>query len=481
MISPCEGFFRRKIMYGIHLYVKIINFNEIVKTEAKNRNDYTRFLHMMHTYHMAIIKLVDSFNNDKIYIEKLTAGKLHLVMEKHDMYIDDLLELAYSVYHITYNIFNGLNKYKTANNFKIAIGADVGKYYNIDFQDVNGGVETTSVGNCANKASKITDKTFAGNFSISRKIYNKLEDINKTTFKKFSEKDIRNIKRKYEDSDFYWTNLNRLVKKTNIDFTEIREYVEIGYQKQNFNDVHFEDARKKIDFSLLNIRKNKIFAGTVLYADINGFTRMFMENDANLTEMTRLTKTILKNMNDIVKKYDGVRVQFQGDRISAIFHNHSQYKGDLLINTCLAALEFISGMVDYKAKYILNEKMIMSDITMSVGISYGEVTATRSGSKKNNNQDNLIIGDVVFQADYAEDFIANNDQVSSYKNIIEKLTEDNEREAMKRLFIVSSINRNYFITNKSKSDYINYKHLLENANQHRREKALKPYNELFDI
>lgn len=466
-------------MNGAHLYISIKNFEELVNKNTVSERDTKRFLHMINTFHVSMIKLVNQLFNDDVYIEKLTAGKLHVVFKETDTYAEDIIDFSAAAYHITYNIFNSLNKYKHIDDFKISIGSDNGRFYNITFKD-NRDEEITSVGNCANKASKITDITYEKYLSISDDIYNLLGSQLRRLFNRIDNRKLATMTNKYAKVGYYSTNLHTLNRKVDIDYKEIRDIVEQAYNKQNFDDYHFVDARNKIDFTLLGPRHNKRFNGIALYADINGFTKMFMDNDSNLEPMLHLTQTLLKFMNDTVKGHEGVRVQFQGDRISAVFHRHKDMNEDLFVNTVLCAMELVRGI---KSTMAINEYKrydSRGSVDLSVGLSHGVITASRSGSKRDNSQDNLIIGNTVYEANKAEDDIANRKEVVIHMSVYDELKKTTDGKLMSDLFVRCS-NPDYYKTTKSKNDFEHRKYMEENQSRHQKENRLKPYNETQNI
>lgn len=422
------------------------------------------------------MRLVDILKtNDNIYVEKLTGGKLHIVFTGDDV-AKNLFDFSFAAYHITHNIFNGLKKYKQIDDFEIAIGSDYGRFYNIKFTE-QGVDEITSVGNCANKAAKITYVTPNGFLSLSNKVVRQMKSGGSYQFAEINASKYVNITRKYKDVKFFQIKLSDLRISKELKYAEIESLISETYARNDLKDITIEGLRKKLNFYELTIKKNKKFEGVVLYSDVNGFTRMFMDNDSNLNEMLDITNQLLSAMNKIVKKHQGVRVQFQGDRISAVFNEYDNMSGRIEHNATLACLELVEGIQEhFRSNKLRYEKYNMRNITLSGGASLGSITATRVGIKNRDKQDNLIIGDTVYYANFAEDSLANNNEVVIHKSIYNKLGEDNKGKALKQLFTRIS-SHDYYHTRRQFKDYRYNLELLKNSQKHVSEGRLKPYNE----
>ena len=160
----------------------------------------------------------------------------------------------------------------------------------------------------------------------------------------------------------------------------------------NFGEINFSDTRTKVSFEGLSLINSKhIDDAAVLYADIRGFTNKVDEE--RLSDIHQLTQRVLSGMNKAVVKEDGVHVQFQGDRESALFHQFSNESNNYAMRAFFSALR----MVDMVAE--INTTKYDDKLNIGIGISLGDVFATRVGLKF--HKDNVLMGETVKQADTA--------------------------------------------------------------------------------
>ena len=105
-------------------------------------------------------------------------------------------------------------------------------------------------------------------------------------------------------------------------------------------------------------------------------------------------------MNDCVRAEEGVHVQFQGDRESAIFHNFSGRKNDYVVSAVYAAMRMLDKLDDYNKKLSYDERQF----DIGIGLQIGDIFASRLGLR--GRKSNFAMGQTVADADYAENEVA---------------------------------------------------------------------------
>ena len=210
--------------------------------------------------------------------------------------------------------------------------------------------------------------------------------------------------------------------------------------------MKISDSSSKLDFSNLSLRNVKSVDNAVmLYSDIRGFTSRV--DESSLTEINSLTTSVLSMMNKNVRERNGVHVQFQGDRESAVFNRYTDESINFAIRGILCAMKMLDDVDE------LN-KTLSRKINIGIGCSTGTIHATRVGMK--GKKLNVVMGQTVINADVAEDKIAGvgkrsatteiaitkemHDYISSLNNNIAKtiLNSFNKRNDGDKIYYIST-------------------------------------------
>jgi|GEM_PF-1040806 len=460
---------------GLHAYLNVNNLNEIINKEDKNttREDLTRIVHILSTYYNSIAKILNK--NGLGYIEKISGERVHFVFEEHGepLNADKILETLISFHILNYNFINKLRKYSGLDNFQVSTGADYGVYYNYEHVK-NGKVEElTSIGYPANRAAKLTEKAGNNEIILPLELVKRLSYDLKDAVRQIDRSEMKRFYSKYENGDYVRINVNQLVNQFAFDDIDVRTYVETQYSKINFEDVVFRHPKKLISFDQLSEKNNRKVDGIPFHADLRGFTKMFKEDGSNLKEMVRTTKEVLDIMESSVVENSGIKVQFQGDKIVALFHKNAEHGSEEYIENAIDAGFVLIGKIIQFNKLALNN---LPNIKMSVGIgqSIGELYATRIGLKRNKH--NILLGRINNLANKAEDEYALEDSIVITSDLYGRL-----KKSLQDIFRMHPDNRRFYITEE---DYRNYsrKRIKEvrtkESKQYNKEGKLGQYNAL---
>jgi class 3 adenylate cyclase len=166
------------------------------------------------------------------------------------------------------------------------------------------------------------------------------------------------------------------------------------------SEIEYSDATLKIKFDNLSIRKNKRVVAASLFADVCGFTKYIdeaVDDDARI-EALRVFAALRREFAKVVKEdFDGVRVQYQGDRIQAIFHLPKGDKAAIALDVVKAAAGLQSSM-EITLKEHLPEA---SSLGIAVGVDLGTTLASFLGLR--GQRDRICLGLPVESAAALED------------------------------------------------------------------------------
>lgn len=391
-----------KKLNGIHFYVNLNNLNNIIKKEENNTDSLTRTFHSLNTYVCTMEKFAQFFH-EIVTVEKFTTTRLHFYITTDkglEIMNKAFIQLSYFSKQLA-DFMKSIGKYNKLAPFEIGIGADYGQFVEFEFKDKNTDVvELTTIGSPANRAAKLQSKSKNNEIIISKKLHEILPSLVKNIF--FGASDVTNeVSSKYYDIlplRAKITNLGNLVDESyEHKANECLSYANELAQKNNLGAVNFSDARVPVDFEQLSLLNAKKVNGVMLYADIRNFTQKV--DNTPLDEIEIFTERALKGMYDCVNNGNGLHVQFQGDRESAVFHHFKEREENFIIDALITAMKLLD-FVDAEN----NSKNHKEHLDIGIGCSIGDIYFSRIGIK--NNKFNIAMGETVQEADYAEDVIA---------------------------------------------------------------------------
>ena len=419
---------------GMHLYININNYNDIVEYEESNVGKPLHSIHALDTYFTSVEKYAKELGS--VEIEKITGPRLHMYIIEKNM--DNAFWILWKVSTYARSLTRYLNekvaKYKSLSPFKIQIGACYGKFYEFEFKKT---AELTTIGYAANFAAKLQSIAVTNCLCISENIFAGLTNESiKVQFKQKSNPKIY----KYEQDYYYEIPLKTTNKYFNDDiYSRVLKYA----NDTNLKDITFSSARNLINSESLSLENSKLVMGIPFFADIRGFTSQFAEDDSNLEEMKIKTENVLSKMYEIVAKNDSVHIQFLGD---AIFHEYGNNK-DCYINSVISAMCLLDEVENF-------------DISIGIGESLGKIFITRIGAR--GCKDNVLVGRVVNEAEEYEDTEASENEIviaSNVYDIISKINVNLAKQFKKR--------KDYYVSKISYKKYLDLlkKEQLQNNNK----------------
>ena len=123
---------------GIHFYVNVANFNEVVIDEESKNGKVNHSIHALDTFFSGIESFGKKKFPEKYVIEKITGARLHMYVVDD---VNEAYEIVEEVVKFAGDLSRYLNsdiaKYKTLLDFKIQVGACFGSFYNYEFKRQN--------------------------------------------------------------------------------------------------------------------------------------------------------------------------------------------------------------------------------------------------------------------------------------------------------------------------------------------------------
>lgn len=440
---------------GVHLYVNIKNLIDIIKDEEEKDDDLKRTLHRLQTYFVGHTKLVKYYGGK---IEKYTGGRSHVLFkfEDDEAEYENILEIMVACFIFNNKIFNNLSKYSLYPKFNIHAGMDMGEYFEYNIADPNNESEFTTIGRVANNSAKIQSYAPKDYVYITKKFYEELDSDYKEKFIELTDKEKEEFNDKIRSRTFYKAHYKSIfddekMKEIEEGLSDVKDRVENESKDMNILDIIFESCVTQLSFDGLSLKgKNKrIENAGVICADIRGFTKLFYESDQNLDDLVDVMSEIYSIMGDVVSKTLGTKVQYQGDRIVAIYNDFKDAE-DQIIRMLRAAFELNQRIQELNDDYNIQQKLNSRKIAIGIGCSSGKVMATRLGM--NGNKDNIILSNSYKDANKCEDKYADiNETVinKELKDMINNKAEELDKPeylALQDLFTVISTTGYYVST-----------------------------------
>lgn len=381
-------------IFGAHVYAEVSNFAELASDGAYSKDDYKRLIRSIHLYQREVSRIVEKeemFDGLRVHFQ---GPKLHALFYRP---IDNGEELASHAVlfqlvlkDFIENVFNPA--FSNCEPFAIAGGADTGDVIGTK-NGSRGDRELLFLGSAANRAAKIMSSS--GRYRLTGDLYDLLPDDLREVCSEIEE-DLYRIKQISQ------RDLDELLEARDIDWDRDKSSERIQEDKKKFplKDVSYGSASKLIDLDSLSIYNNKRVLAASVFADVSGFTAYVdrAETDEAKKEALRVFHAIRKEMATVLKSdYKGLRVQFQGDRVQALFHLPEDNEEKIVSKAVEAAVGLQSAM-EHAIKDVLPET---EDLQLAIGVDFGTTLASKLGTR--GHRDRICVGVAVERASELEE------------------------------------------------------------------------------
>jgi class 3 adenylate cyclase len=191
--------------------------------------------------------------------------------------------------------------------------------------------------------------------------------------------------------------VEELAAEFNISWDAEASRARIQQDKRTFplKEIRYSEADTLIDLDSLGIKNNKRVLAASLFADVDKFTAYI--DGAKTTEQKktalRVLHAIRKEMAAVVKHdFDGLRIQYQGDRVQALFHLPKDDGGKIVNKTVEVAVALQSSM-ELCIKRLLPES---SPLGLALGLDIDITLVSKLGIR--GDRDRICIGTAVQRA-----------------------------------------------------------------------------------
>jgi class 3 adenylate cyclase len=402
-------------IYGAHVYFLICNFAKMATEDASDETEYKRLIQAVHIFQREVSRIVedeDKFDGLRVHFQ---GGKLHTLFYRP---IDNSEKIATKAFFLqlvladfTENVFNP--SFKFYEDFEYAAGSDIGDVVGTR-NGTNNDRELLFLGAAANYAAKIINNS--GQLRLTNLLYEALPEDLKEYCLKISD-EIYQIKKINQET------LDSLLEKYGLSWNRDASEERIKEDKKRFplKDIEYSSANSLINIDALGITNNKRIPAASVFGDVTGFTAYIdsAETEDKQREALKVLHAIRKEMATVVKTdYDGIRVQFQGDRVQALYHLPKDDESKIAEESVDAAVGLQSSM-EKTIKEVLPES---NHLKLAVGVDLDITLVSKLGSHA--HRDRICLGKGVEDAaKYEEKCSAGQIGVSTriYNNLPDRL------------------------------------------------------------
>jgi class 3 adenylate cyclase len=373
-------------IFGSHVYVPVSNFATLASS-ANGRDEIKRMIQSVHVYQREVSRIVeDLFDGLRVHFQ---GSRLHTLFYRP---IDDGAELSTRAVLLQMvlrdfvkSVFNPA--FPASDDYMISGGGDIGSV--IGTQDgVRGDRELLFVGAAANHAAHAIGSL--GKFRVTRQIYEELYD----DLQAFCTLIPDTEPQLYEVENVSSADLKILCEDAGIDWDSGKSAERVEEDRKQFplTDISYGSAEVLIDVDALSITNNKRVLAASVLADLSGFTAYIDSavTDAQKEQALRVMHAVRKEFARVLTvDFEGVRIQYQGDNVQAIFHLPEDDEKAIVKKAFKAAAALQSSMETSLKDCLPAAK----DLHLAVGIDVGMTLVSKLGSR--GARDRICIGEAV--------------------------------------------------------------------------------------
>ncbi len=373
-------------IYGAHAYIDVANFSSITAL-GDTEDSLKALVKALHIYQRGLAWIVETvFDGVRVHFQ---GARLHLLFYRP---VDDAAAitakavlLSLTVRDFVRYVFNPA--FPEFVNLAVCAGIDVGDVIGTQ-NGMRGDRELLFVGAAANEAAKILDSGLRLTSRVYEQLsaqlqgYCELADADRGIYRLtgVGKGDLDNL---LEDHDIAWN------RKT------AEDRVAADIEQFEINEITFSSAIEPIDFETLSIKRNKKALAASLYADVTGFTAYVAAAQTEEAKLKALEAFhVMRSEFTRVATHDmeGVRVQFQGDRMQVLVHLPDGNAQEIARNATDLAIWLQSAMEMVVRKVVPGTE----SLHIAVGVAIGEIVATKLGAR--GQRDRIVIGTSVLEA-----------------------------------------------------------------------------------
>lgn len=431
-------------LYGAHVYVEVSNFAGLASDEIYSKEAYKRLVRGIHIYQREVSRIVERdeiFDGLRVHFQ---GPRLHAhfyrPIDDEEMLASQAVLLQLVLKDFVENVFNpAFSDYEP---FTIAGGSDIGNVIGTK-NGSRGDRELLFLGPAANRGAKTVSSS--GCHRLTGDLYDALPD------------DLKAICPEVEE-DLYRTKpvsqelLDQLLRERDIawDRDESAKRIEEDKKKFPLKDISYSSARELIDLDSLSIYDNKRVLAASVFADISGFTAYVdeAETEEDQKAALRVFYAIRKEFSAVVERdYEGPRIQFQGDRMQALFHLPEDNEEEIVKEAAVG----LQSSMEHAIKEVLPEA---ENLGIAVGVDVGTTLVSKLGTR--GHRDRICVGMPVENAsELEEQSVGGRIAITSdtYKALPESLIEHFSYDSETRCYVADGLTADTLDLAKRNKDY----------------------------
>lgn len=400
---------RCRDIFGAHIYAEIRNLSTL-GSQRTTKPERQELIQATHLYQREVARIASVAGSERINFQ---GGRAHLLIH-HPIQNGEgiakkavLLQLVLDRFGF---VFNG--EFENLEDVEIRSGADMGQAIGTR-NGTSGDRELLFLGAPANHSAKLLDPEAA-----PRRLTKSISDLLPEDLAVFvvADGDTFKILRPTV------AELNDLLEKYAIKWTPeaCADRLKDDRAKYPADTAEFWGATTKVDFDSLSYTNSKLVSAATIYGDVSGFTAYIdaANTDDEKRERLREFHGIRLEMARVVKDdFNGVRVQFQGDRVQGLFHLPTDDVAGISDEAVRAGV----GLQSSFEKVLKALLPGIADLGLAVGISRGDTIAARLGEYA--HRDRICLGSEVLRAERNEERVGRY-QIGISANVRDHLGED---------------------------------------------------------
>lgn len=393
-------------IFGAHIYAEFRNLSTLINTMTA-KTDRQRVIQATHVYQREVARIVDAVGGVRIVFQ---GGRAHALIYRPIRNATKiatkaaLLQLVLDRFGVIFS-----EEFVTLPDLFMRSGADMGESIGTR-NGTQGDRELLFLGAPANHAAKLLP---AG---ADRRLTSTVKDALAVDVAAYVEADPEGEWRLNRPST---EDLAALLKKHGVDWNADDCLDRLQQDRKDFpaTKADLSGAEVKIDFDALSFFNNKLVEAATVYADVSGFTACI--DSATTTKARaaalRAFHAIRKEMAVVVRDdFNGIRVQFQGDRVQALFHLPED-DADGFSEKAVRAAVGLQSSFEQVLKPLLPD---IGSLGLGIGASQGTTVATKLGER--GHRDRICLGTDVLRAERNEENVDKR-EIGISKNVLDHL------------------------------------------------------------
>jgi class 3 adenylate cyclase len=373
-------------IFGSHVYVPVSNFARLASC-ATDKDEITRLIQSVHIYQREVSRIVENtFDGLRVHFQ---GSRLHTLFYRpidnaKDLSVRSVL-LQFVLQDFVSYAFNPV--FSARADYVICGGSDIGEV--VGTQDgVKGDRELLFVGGAANHAAHVIGPS--GKFRLSESVFDELPK----EIQSFCVRLPETSPAEYQLTIIDRTQLDELCRANGIswDRDESKRRIEAECKQFPLADIAYSGASALIDLESLSIKNNKRVLAASIFADLSGFTAYIDSAESNDKKVAalRVMHAVRKEFARVLTSdFEGLRIQYQGDNVQAIFHLPDDDEVAIAKKAVKAAAGLQSSM-ETSLKECLPEA---SELHLAVGIDVGTTVISKLGT--HGARDRICLGEPV--------------------------------------------------------------------------------------